>query len=244
MAEQTKISWTNHTWNPWQGCTRVSQGCAHCYMVRQQTRYGLDSMNVRRSSEPTFRRPSTWNRKAARDSSFGTMVFVCSWSDFFHVEADPWRAEAWELMRSCENLIFQIPTKRPERIKDCLPADWGCDGYANVWLGVSVESADYLHRVDQLRAVSAAIRFVSYEPALGPIADAIDLNGIHWLIYGGESGSNYRPDNDQWCRDVRDRCRAEGVAFYRKQGNGLHSGMRVELDGEIVREFPEFSFAK
>lgn len=128
-------------------------------------------------------------------------------------------------------------TKRPERIAECLPADWG-RGWDNVWLGTSIEDDRFVDRADYLRRVPAAVRFVSYEPALGPLAHALDLEGLHWLIVGGESGPGYRGMELQWARDMRTRCEDEGVAFFWKQGAAWRTEMHTQLDGETVRNYP------
>jgi protein gp37 len=204
-------------------------------MFAGQRRYGRDPTKVVRASPYTWRAPFRWQKKA---QALGVTwkVFTCSWSDWFHEAADPWRAEAWQVVRACRNLTFIILTKRSERIADHLPADWG-DGYPSVWLGVSIENNDYAYRADHLRAVPALVRPVSYEPVLGPL-DALDLTGLDWLMVGGESGPDYRKMELQWVRDQRDRCRAAGVPFFFKQGNGIRSEMNIELDGEIIRQYP------
>ena len=140
MGENSGIAWTNHTWNPWQGCHKVSAGCENCYMEREKLRYGQDPHVVKRSARQTFNLP------LRLDSG---RVFTCSWSDFFIAEADEWRPEAWEIIRRTPHLIYQILTKRPERIAQCLPPDWG-DGWKNVWGGVTVEAPDYYHRIEEL----------------------------------------------------------------------------------------------
>jgi protein gp37 len=118
-----------------------------------------------------------------------------------------------------------------------LPADWGT-GWDHVWLGTSIEDARVAHRADHLRAVPAVVRFISYEPAIGPLAHALNLDGLHWVIYGGESGSGHRADDRQWARDMRRACAERGVAFFHKQSSGAKPGSGVELDGLIVQEFP------
>lgn len=161
MAKTTGISWTHSTWNPWQGCHKVSAGCKNCYMYREKKRWGQDPNIVARSSKRTFNRPLHWHEPA--------LVFVCSWSDFFIEEADPWRDEAWEIMWHTPHLTYQLLTKRPERIHECLPADWG-DGWPNVWLGVSAENEPAAEkRLPLLLAVPAAVHWVSAEPLLGHI---------------------------------------------------------------------------
>ena len=142
----------------------------------------------------------------------------------------------WPLIRQTPDLIWQLLTKRPERIAESLPDDWG-SGYPNVWLGSTVENNDYVWRADCLREIPTVCRFISYEPACGPI-DAINLKDIHWLIFGGESGGGFRQHDPQWARDIRTRCQSEGVAFFYKQGSSLRSGEDETLDGEIYHAFP------
>src|SRR5262245_48809217 len=195
MADRTNIPWTGRTWNPWQGCHKKSPGCKNCYMFSDKRRYGQDPNVVVRSRPPTFNAPQKWQRQAEA-GDLRRLVFTCSWSDWFIEEADPWRPEAWAIIRACPLLSFQILTKRPERIAEQLPDDWG-EGYPNVWLGVSIESNAYVDRADLLRTLPAAVRFVSAEPLLGPLPD-LDLAGLDWLIVGGESGSGFRPMDPAW----------------------------------------------
>lgn len=233
MSESTIIAWTNKTWNPWRGCTKISPGCKNCYMFTAQERYGRDPKEVVRTK--TWGEPKRWQADAEA-ANRTDLVFTCSWSDWFHADADEWRDEAWSLVQRCPNLHFQILTKRPERIADHLPSDWG-DGYSNVWLGVSIENSDYVWRADHLRDLPAVVRFVSYEPALGALHD-LDLSGIDWLIYGGESGPGWRPEDKQWARDIYARCQENGTAFFHKQSAAPKTEMGIELDGKIVREYP------
>ncbi|MFO0848020.1 MAG: DUF5131 family protein [Gemmataceae bacterium] len=224
---------TDRTWNPWVGCMMVSAGCANCYMFRQQREYGRDPTVVRRTK--TWGDPSKWQRAAAK-AGRTEFVFTASWSDWFHEDADAWRGEAWAVIKKCPNLTFQVLTKRPERIADHLPTDWG-DGYENVWLGVSVERDDYGWRADVLRAVPAKVRWVCAEPLLGPLP-SLNLDGIHWVVCGGESGPGWRPMDPDWARGLRDKCRAAGVPFYFKQGNGRRARTDPRLDGERLHEMP------
>src|SRR3954447_27034809 len=233
MSEQTAPV-THRTWNPWRGCTKVSAGCANCYMFRQQREYGRDPAVVRRTK--TWGDPPRWQRAAAR-AGRTEFVFTASWSDWFHDAADPWRGEAWAVVKSCPNLVFQVLTKRPERIADHLPADWG-DGYPIVWLGVSVERDDYCWRADVLTKVPARLRWVCAEPLLGPLP-GLNLDGIGWVVVGGESGPGWRPMELAWAAALRPRCRAAGVPFYFKQSNGLYPGRGDLLDGRRWQALPE-----
>lgn len=235
MATQTGIEWTDSTWNPFQGCKKVSPGCKNCYMYRDKKRYGQDPSKVVRSSSVTFNAP-------LKKRDFGPLVFVCSWSDFFIEEADPWRDEAWEIIRKTP-YTYQILTKRIENVPDRLPPDWG-NGWPNVWLGVSVEDSDYYWRVEQLTDIPAALRFISYEPALGPISFApwLASGEIHWVISGGESGYHPRPAELDWFRCIRDECKRHKVPYFHKQHggskriNGAWGGR--ELDGKIWSQIP------
>ena len=255
MGENSKIQWTNHTWNPWMGCHKISRGCRFCYMFREQTFYGNDP-NVVRRSKTKFNEPLKWKDPA--------LVFTCSWSDWFIEEADEWREEAWEVIRRTPHLTYQILTKRPENIATRLPADWG-NGWPNVWLGISAEdqkNAD--KRIPVLLNVMARVRFISAEPLLGPI-DFIEtaysitnfggrkiagftLSGlmhmIHWVIVGGESGPEARPMNLDWARGIRDQCRDAGVSVFVKQLGGWPDKRGDPETWPVdlrVREFPATS---
>ncbi len=146
------------------------------------------------------------------------------------------RQAMWTVVRECTNLIFQMLTKRPENIRKFLPNDWG-SGYENVWLGTSVEDMRVASRGDHLRTIPAVVRFISYEPALGPL-DEFDLTGIDWVLYGGESGNRVRHEDKDWARSMLRKCRDAGIAFHHKQSVGRYSGMNPELDGKIYFEFP------
>ena len=234
MSDSTIIAWTEHTWNPWRGCAKISPGCAHCYMFTAQRRAGWNPEVVVRTT--TWPDPKRWEREAAARGR-RALVFTCSWSDWFHQDADPWRDEAWAVIRACPHLDFQILTKRHERIVDHLPADWGLGGYPNVWLGVSIENNRFVHRADTLRQIPAVVRFISAEPLLGPLFD-LDLRRIDWLIVGGESGPGYRPMQVQWARDLLRKARSRKTAFFFKQSAAPRTEMGIELDGKVVREYP------
>jgi protein gp37 len=270
MGDVSIIEWTDSTWNPWRGCDKVSPGCAHCYMFRDQRRYGRDPSKVVRAADTTFYAPlrsGKWKRQreeaiAARGFHF---VFTCSWSDWFHEDADEWRDEAWQVIRDTPDSIYQVLTKRPERMGVCLPPDWG-EGYPNVWLGVTIENRRFVDRADLLRAVPAAMRFISAEPLLGPLiydempiplmggpedndlipewsdgADhpELDLTDIDWIITGGESGSGHRRFDPAWAIDIRDAAAKTGTAFLHKQNGGPRPTSKGRLlDGRTYDEFP------
>jgi protein gp37 len=213
MARQTAIEWTDATWNPWMGCEKVSPGCAHCYMYREQRQYGQDPSVVRRS-KTRFGEPLRWDQPR--------MVFTCSWSDWFHPGADDWRDEAWAIVRSTPHLTYQILTKRPELIGERLPADWG-SGYPNVWLGVSIENSRFTWRADELREIPAAVRFISAEPLIGSLFEdrgnrrPLELRGVDWVIVGGESGPGSRRLDIRWVEEIAAACDDAAIAFFMKQ---------------------------
>lgn len=238
MGVKTGIAWTGSTWNPWRGCTRVSPGCAKCYMFTEQTRYGLDPNIVTRTKPGTFNAPLKWAQN--KSTKF---VFTCSWSDFFHADADKWRDEAWDIIRRTPELTYQVLTKRPERVAEHLPADWG-EGYPNVWLGTTIESAKYIYRLKELAQVEAKVHFVSAEPLLGSLKgpNMIDLTYADWIIVGGESGVGARPMNLDWAREIRDFCQMYDVKFFLKQLGGYpkpRSHDEAILDGKTYTEMPE-----
>jgi protein gp37 len=236
MGKTTGISWTNATYNPWRGCHKISEGCGHCYMYREQERYGKDPSVVVRAKAATFNAPLTWKEPM--------MVFTCSWSDFFIKEADPWRDEAYEIIRRTPWLTYQICTKRPELIPDRLPKDWG-DGWPNVWLGVTVESQEYLDRARFLANIPAVLRFISFEPSLGRTSFEFVFTGdkFKWLISGGESGPRYRIVDPEWFEHARRACEVYNVAYFHKQngGNKKIDGAwgGDKLNGVVYHNFPE-----
>lgn len=202
-------------------------------MFTEQYRYKLDPTVVTKTT--TWAQPRRW-QKSLTGTDKKEMVFTCSWSDFFIQDADEWRNDAWKVIKETPNLIYQILTKRPKLISSRLPADWG-EGYPNVALGVSIESAEYNNRADDLRVVPARWRFISAEPLLGSIK-GLDLTNIHWLIAGGESGPNFRVMDLDWAREARDLCLANKVAFFYKQDSAFLSGQNNVLDGRTWEEWP------
>lgn len=234
MAKKSLIEWTEATWNPWHGCIKVSTGCKHCYMYRAKRRYGKEPSVVTRS-RTTFYDPLHWPEPR--------LIFTCSWSDWFIKDADPWRDEAWDIIRKTPYHTYQILTKRPERIAECLPREWGA-GWPNVWLGVSIETQDYVFRKDILVSIPCSVRFISAEPLLGPI-DLGSLEGIHWVITGGESGRNARPMDPDWARSIREQCASARVAYFHKQNGGNKMvggswGGRL-LDGRTWDAMPKYA---
>lgn len=242
MGKDSKIEWTNHTYNPWYGCQKVSTGCKHCYAERDMTRYGLNFRTITHSK--TVGDPLRWTQPA--------FVFTCSWSDFFIPDADAWREEVWTIIRKTPHLVYQILTKRPENIRSRLPRDWD-NGWNHVWLGVSVETASRARaRIPPLLDIPARIRFVSAEPLLGPIDFTPYFQGLHWVIVGGESGPHQmdpqlaRPLDMAWVRAIRNQCVKAGVPFFFKQDAHFAPGQRpyvVETDGSSStwEERPEYT---
>ena len=247
MAVETIIAWTDHTFNPWMGCTKISEGCRNCYAATlTKNRMGLDLWGPQADRQVTkapWKNVLKWN-ESAEDGEPGILnnghhlVFTGSLMDWAEDRDDlieP-RRKMFELIRECPNLWFQLLTKRTENIAKFLPPDWG-SGYPNVWIGTTIEDNRVAKRGDHLRKIPAVVRFVSYEPAIGPL-DKLDLTGIDWVIYGGESGPGFRPENKQWARDMRDRCHEREIAFFHKQSTGYRTELGIELDGKIIREFP------
>lgn len=203
---------------------------------------GKDFSEIRRASDSTFYAPLKWTE--------ARMIFTCSISDFFIKEADDYRDEIWEVIRKTPQHTYQILTKRPERIQDCLPEDWGAHGWPNVWLGVSVETQAYDFRIAQLIDIPAQIHFLSCEPLLGPLTLDFDpsyywFGGIDWVIVGGESGPKARPMKEDWALDILDQCRRTNTPFFFKQAGGktkckCHGawGCRL-LDGRTYDEMPQ-----
>lgn len=224
MGEKTGIQWTDSSWNPWMGCRKVSPACAHCYMFREMRQYGRDPNIVVRAKPATFNLPLKWKEPKR--------IFTCSWSDFFIEEADQWREQAYRIMNFRPQHTYQILTKRPERAKI---ADWP----ERTWIGVSVENNRFYSRIETLQHIDCGVRFLSIEPLLGPMPD-LPLEGIHWVIVGGESGPGFRPLNLDWVRDIRDACVERGVPFFFKQKSAIRpKTLDRLLDGREWNEFPE-----
>lgn len=232
----TAIEWTDATWNPVTGCSKVSPGCAHCYAETLSLRFGWSKLpwtpekaraNVVLHPE-RLRKPLSWREPR--------MVFVNSMSDLFH-ELVPFKYidAVFETMRDASRHTFQVLTKRPDRMREYM---LGTDPLPNVWLGTSIENTRWIERADVLRETPAAVRFISAEPLLGPLP-FLDLTGIDWLIVGGESGQTHRPMREEWALELRDRAQAAGTAFFFKQWGGRtpKSGGR-ELDGREWSEYP------
>ena len=243
MAINSSIEWTTHTFNPWWGCTKVSDGCRFCYAEAIARRYGNDVWGVgktrRTFGDKHWAEPLKWNEKARRNGE-RERVFCASMADVFDPAAPTEeRSRLWELIRQTPFLDWQILTKRPEFIPRYLPDDWH-DGYANVWLGTSVEDDRVLQRVSDLAAVPSVVRFLSCEPLIGPL-DSLPLQDIHWVIVGGESGPSSRSMNQIWVDSILEQCHAANVPFFFKQWGGV----RKQAAGRILhnRTYDDFPTA-
>lgn len=236
MAATSTIEWTDATWNPTTGCTKVSPGCDNCYAERFAERWrGVRGNYFEDGFDLTLRpnmlgRPGQWRT--------GKRIFVNSMSDLFHRDVpDAYIDRVFDVMERVERHVYQLLTKRPERMRRYLRARYrGRTVPEHIWVGVSVESNAYAWRVDMLRDCPASIRFLSMEPCIGPV-DAVGLDGIGWVIVGGESGPGKREMDPAWVRNVRDRCVALGVAFFFKQWHKAGTGR--QLDGRTWDEMPQ-----
>jgi protein gp37 len=234
MADRSAIEWTEATWNPVTGCSKVSPGCAHCYAETFSERWrGVPGHPYEQGFDlrlwpARLEVPLRWRRPR--------VIFVNSMSDLFHEAIpDDFITDVFDVMARADWHVFQVLTKREDRLAGMaanLP--WP----PNVWMGVTIENRRFVHRAVRLREVPAAVRFISAEPLLGPL-EGLDLDGIDWLIAGGESGPRHRAVRAEWLRDLRDRCTADGVAYFFKQWGGRRpkAGGR-ELDGRTWEEMP------
>ncbi len=216
MGQNSKIEWTETTWNPVTGCTKISPGCANCYAERMARRLqAMGQPNYVNGFDVTthphmLEKPLIWQQPQ--------VIFVNSMSDLFHRDVpDAFVRDVFRVMKKAEWHLFQVLTKRSERLAAMAASlPWP----ENIWAGVSVESQDYVWRLDDLRKVPAAVHFVSLEPLIGPV-QGLDLAGIDWVIVGGESGPGARPMEPEWVIDIRDQCVAAGIPFFFKQWGGV-----------------------
>jgi len=213
----TGIEWTDETVNFWKGCTKVSPGCKFCYMYRDMARWKRDGSVISKTGRSNYVKALKWQQPKR--------IFTNSWSDFALEEADEWRDEAWDIIRRTPQHAWQILTKRPDLLKDRLPADWN-GGWPNVWLGVSIENEKHSYRGSMLLQIPAVTRFISYEPLLGPITTIHP--GIDWVIIGGESGNEagkyrYRPTEAEWIYQLIEAYKSTGEAaiFVKQLGTWL-----------------------
>lgn len=217
MAQHSKIEWTESTWNPVTGCTKISAGCKNCYAERMAKRlHAMGVENYRNGFEVTLHphvleKPLHWKQPQA--------IFVNSMSDLFHESVpDDFIQQVFDVMRKASWHRFQVLTKRSERL---LHLNQSIDWPKNVWMGVTVENADCMYRIEHLRNTGAFIKFLSLEPLLGPLRD-MNLVNIDWVITGGESGPGARPIEVDWVRDIRDQCLKSKTPFFFKQWGGVN----------------------
>jgi protein gp37 len=234
MGSKSSIEWTEATWNPLTGCTKVSPGCKNCYAERMSIRLkAMGQPNYSNAFKLTLHEnsldtPLHWKKRMN--------IFVNSMSDLFHEDVPlDFINRVFEVMQKAYWHRFQILTKRSERLLDLSPQmNWA----SNIWMGVSVENNDYVYRIDRLRKTGAFIKFLSVEPMLGPLNN-LDLNGIDWVIVGGESGPDARPMNPLWVMDLRDQCLLAGVPFFFKQWGGINKKKAGRnLEGRTWNEMP------
>jgi len=235
MSVRSAIEWTESTWNPITGCTKISPGCKHCYAERMALRLqAMEQPNYANGFRLTLHEhmlelPLGWKKPQ--------MVFVNSMSDLFHQDVPPeFIQRAFDVMRRASWHTFQVLTKRSARLLELSPQiDWP----ANVWMGVSVENEDYTFRIDHLRGTNARVKFLSLEPLLGPLP-RLDLRGIDWVIVGGESGPRARPIQKEWVIDIRNQCLAANVPFFFKQWGGFNRKRTGRLlEGRTWNEMPQ-----
>lgn len=234
MAANSSIEWTDSTWNPVTGCTKISPGCANCYAERMAAR--LQAMGLRNYAngfkltlhEDALELPPKWKKPR--------MVFVNSMSDLFHMDIpEAFIKRIFTTMTAANQHTFQVLTKRSARLKGLAPRlTWS----KNIWIGVSVENSSYTYRIDDLRQVDAEVKFLSLEPLLGPLQD-LNLRGMDWVILGGESGPGARPLEEAWVTDIRDQCQAQRIPFFFKQWGGPKKKAKGRLlEGRTWSEMP------
>ena len=234
MAPRSRIEWTETTWNPVTGCTKVSEGCRNCYAERMSRRLrAMGSPKYRRGFEPAVHpgvlaHPRRWRKPR--------LVFVNSMSDLFHdAVPDRFIGAVFEVMNEARRHTFQVLTKRPER---AARMSAGLRWTENIWLGTSIESERWLGRLEPLREAGAGTRFLSLEPLLEPLG-GLDLSGIHWVIVGGESGPGAPPMRPRWVRSIRDHCLRREVPFFFKQWGGVVKKRTGRmLDGRTWNQMP------
>ncbi len=234
MASNSEIEWTETTWNPVTGCSKISEGCKHCYAERMSHR--LRSMGMPKYSRGFQVTQHAGVLEAPYQWRGSRLVFVNSMSDLFHETVERTFVESvFSVMSRCPQHTFQVLTKRPER---ALALNGTLDWTRNIWLGTSVETERWLGRIQALRRTGAQVKFLSLEPLLGPLP-GLDLSGIDWVIAGGESGPGARPVHADWIREIRDLCVEKEVPFFFKQWGGVNKKRtgRV-LDGRTWDEMP------
>lgn len=251
MGANSKIEWTHHTFNPWWGCVKVSDGCKHCYAETLSHRWGNDFWGVDKArksmSDQYWHQPFRWDAAAKADGE-RRRVFCASMADVFEDrrDLDHWRRKLWDMIELTPNLDWLLLTKRPENIARLIDQRWLENPRPNVWLGTTCEDINQAYRrAFALLKVPARVRFLSCEPLLGPIDFMWDRSmriGLDWVIVGGESGHGARPMNPEWARSIRDQCFHNDVAFFMKQmGGAIDKRHDLEDMPEDlrIRQFPQ-----
>lgn len=255
MAENTKIEWAHHTFNPWEGCTKVGPGCDHCYAERRNNRFHGGNWGPgaprRRTSPANWGKPYRWNRQAA-ELGKRYRVFCASLADVFDNEVDPaWRTDLFQLIRETPHLDWLLLTKRIGNVAGMLPDDWG-KGWPNVWLGATVvNQAEADRDIPKLLSTPASLRWLSMEPLLGSVSlpwlryglldqDAYDI--IDWVVAGGESGPSARPMHPDWARSLRDQCAEASTPFLFKQWGEFRPAMDPGGLDDAIKGIPWYVF--
>lgn len=243
MSNHSDISWTDATWNSIAGCTKISPGCKHCYAAKMTRR--LQASPLTDKYRNGFGKITCHEEELTSDVVTGRkpkMIFVNSMSDTFHKDVpSDFIRRVFEVMNQHRQHIYQVLTKRSERLLNLAPHLPWAD---HIWMGVTVESADYVHRIEHLRQTPAKHKFLSLEPLLGPLPD-LNLKGIDWVIVGGESGSNERPMDPNWVRNIRDQCIDAGVPFFFKQWGGFRKKAGGNfLDGRQWEAMPRLAMSE
>ncbi|TKC14378.1 DUF5131 family protein [Robertmurraya kyonggiensis] len=240
MTGNSSIEWTEITWNPVTGCNKVSDGCKHCYAERMAKRLkAMGNPRYENGFEVTLH-PDLIN--APKKWKSPRKIFVNSMSDLFHEKVPlDFIKSVFETMNETPHHTYQILTKRPERVAQLSES---LNFTPNIWMGTSIESIKVINRLDSLKKIPAQIRFLSCEPLLGPLQN-LELDDIHWVIVGGESGPGARPMDPNWVRSIRDQCHNQNVAFFFKQWGGVQKHrFGRELDNKTYDEYPNKAFAK
>lgn len=265
MKRTTKIEWAHHTFNPWLGCQHVSPGCENCYAETLANRFNKvtwgPGQERKRTSTKYWAKPGKWDREA-KEEGVPHRVFCASMADVFDNNSPPGaREDLWDLIHNTPHLLWLILTKRPQNIREGLPDNWP-DGFDHVWLGITAEDQqEYDRRWPVLAPLPATVKFISYEPAIGPLTLKRHTQKPDWLIWGGESGQNPRPLDTSWARSITQECLQAGIPVFGKQwgtyANNLlvtekaietHTAKLLDppengkggavLDGRLHRQFP------
>lgn len=233
---KTKIEWTDSTWNPVTGCTKVSSGCNNCYAEKMAKRLTAMKNPRYKNGFSLTMHPDLLNKPLGIKKP--SMIFVNSMSDLFHEDVtDEFIFKVFDTMNKAHWHIFQVLTKRPERVNELKEQLNFTD---NIWIGTSVENMAVSNRVDYIRDVEAKVKFLSCEPLLGSLHD-LNITNIDWIVVGGESGSKARPIEEEWVRELRDKCSSRKIKFFFKQWGGWNKKKNGRhLDGKIYDEMPDY----